>query len=145
MKLLDHFKMPSWKIGPCQTIILFLDKLSTLFKKKKLKNKNIALKIGMEKSYDRMEWDFLTIVLFRSCSRGFRFPQGFPSKCFRLYLFPQGFQSKCFGVYSFGLLNSTKWNPFWKYNMRTKKTETPVSPYLFILGVKALSHMLIKA
>lgn len=56
--------MPSWKIGPYQIIIPFLVKLSTPFKKKKrLNNKNIALKLNMAKAYDRMEW-----VLSRNCT-----------------------------------------------------------------------------
>lgn len=102
--------------------------MSSSFKrlrKKKGKGGWVALKIDLEKAYDRIQWAFLRSVL-----ESFHFPENW----IKLVLF-------CLSSASMSLLWNGGITPSFK-PLRGLRQGDPLSPYLFVLCLEKLSHMI---
>ncbi|XP_062176085.1 uncharacterized protein LOC133881146 [Alnus glutinosa] len=127
--LLHHFISPNQSaFVPSRTIhdssILALELLHTI-KSKKGRGGLMAVKIDMEKAFDRMEWGFLLSILIKP---------GFNSIWINWIRI-------CISSTSFSILING--SPFGLFTpSRGLRQGDPLSPFLFILGTEALSRIL---
>ena len=97
-------------------------------KKKKGKGGYIALKVDMEKAFDKMEWSFIDEVL----------------KCFGFSNKWIGWISQCISTPTFSiLLNGGSYGFF--HPQRCLRQGDPLSLFLFIMGTEVLSRLLLRA
>ena len=97
-------------------------------KKSKSKHRFMALKMDMEKAYDRMEWSYLLKVM--KCL-------GFNDKWIALV-------RECISTSSFSMMvNGSPHGMF--FPSRGLRQDNSLSPFLFVLGSEVLSGILIKA
>jgi hypothetical protein len=88
----------------------------------------MAIKIDMEKAFDRMEWSFLYRIFHLL---------GFSSKWIHLI-------NQCLSTVSFSILLDG--SPFGMFNSsRGLRQGDPLSPFLFILGMETFSRLIMKA
>ncbi|XP_055960979.1 uncharacterized protein LOC126672148 [Mercurialis annua] len=125
-------------IGPMQTsfvegrhitdkIILAQEALHSM-RKKKGKKSFMVIKIDLEKAYDRISWDFLSETLEDI---------GFPTFMSKVIM-------SCVSTVSMNILwNSSLLDEF--YPTCGIRQGDPISPYLFVLCVERLSHLINKA
>ena len=97
-------------------------------KKSKGKLGYIALKMDMEKAYDRMEWSFLLKIMEIL---------GFNAQWISLI-------RECISSPSFSILINASPHGFFS-SFRGLRQGDPLSPFLFIIGVEALSRVLNKS
>ena len=95
-------------------------------KKKKGKTSWMALKIDMEKTYDRLEWGFLEKVLH--CF-------GFPSSWIQWVM-------QCVSTMSFSILING--SPFGFFRPQRGVRQGPLSPFLFVLAAEVLARLIEK-
>ena len=89
------------------------------------KNGIMAIKIDLEKAYDKIEWSFIREMLLSL---------NFPSNLVELIM-------SCLSSVSSSLLfNGGCLDPFWP--SRGIRQGDPLSPYLFIICIEYLSHLI---
>ena len=85
----------------------------------------MAIKMDLEKAYDRLEWSFINKVL-----QAFHFPQHFTK-----------FITSCISTTSISIsVNGSKMDSF--LPSRGIRQGDPLSPYLFILCMEFLTHLI---
>ena len=97
-------------------------------KKKKGKGGYIALKIDMEKAFDKMEWGFLIEVM----------------QCFGFFDKWIKWINQCITTTSFSILLDGGSYGFF-HPQRGLRQRDPLSPFLFIMGIEVLSRLLLRA
>lgn len=105
--------------------IMVAQEIIHTIRRSKSKNGLMALKIDLEKAYDRVRWDFLqeTLVYF-----------GFPDSWVKLIM-------ACVRSTSFAVLwNGEKTDSF--EPQRGLRQGDPISPYLFVLCMERLGHLI---
>ena len=88
----------------------------------------LALKLDMSKAYDKMEWEFLEVIMLKL---------GFAERWVHLLM-------TCVRMVTYSIL--IKGQPYGSIQpTRGIRQGDPLSPYFFILCVEGLSHLLHKA
>ena len=92
------------------------------------KEKGLVCKLDIEKAYDHIRWDFLLQILKR---------MGFDSKWI-------SWINRCISTTSFSVLfNGSHTGFFW--SSRGLRQEDLLSPYVFVIGMEAVSCLLKRA
>ena len=109
-------------------VLVAYETLHTMHCRKKGKTGSLALKLDINKAYDRVEWAFL---------RGIMLKMGFPTIWIDRVM-------TCVSSSSFSILINGK--PFGMINpSRGLRQEDPLSPYLFLLCAEGFTSLLAKA
>ena len=95
------------------------------FKKTQKKNGFLGVKLDFQKAYDRLEWDFLIIVL-----KVFGFSAKFTSLI-----------HQCLSIVQFSILLNGGQCPSFIPSQGIRQGD-PISPYLFILGSEVLCRLI---
>jgi hypothetical protein len=114
--------VPGRWIGENQVVV---KELMHSFKTQKVKGGFVAIKVDLQKAYDRINWNFLRSVLIQL---------GFPS------IFIDWIMECVTTVSSSVLVNGGKTKHFWP--TRGLRQGDPLSPYLFILCQEVLSRLI---
>ena len=104
---------------------LIVQEILHSFKKRKVKGGFVALKLDLQKAYDRVNWGFLKVVL-----RKFGFSPIFI-----------GWIMECISSVSFSILVNGGISKIF-HPSRGLRQGDPLSPYLFILGQEVLSRLI---
>ena len=108
-------------------ILVTYETLHSMHVRKKSKKGSIALKLDINKAYDRVEWPFLQGMMQR---------MGFPNRWI-------GWVMGCVTTPSFSILNNGE--PYGNINpSRGIRQGDPLSPYLFLLYAEGLTSLLSK-
>ena len=104
---------------------LIVQEILHSFKKRKVKGGFVAVKLDLQKAYDRVNWSFLVKVLqqFGFCPRFI------------------GWISKCISTVSFSILVNGSITKHFRPSRGLRQGD-PLSPYLFILGQEVLSRLI---
>ncbi|RVW74330.1 LINE-1 retrotransposable element ORF2 protein [Vitis vinifera] len=95
----------------------------------KRKESGVLCKLDLEKAYDRINWDFLLSVMQR---------MGFGEKWI-------GWIRWCISTASFSVLVNGSPTGFFRSSRGLRQGDPPLSPYLFVLGMEALSSLINRA
>ena len=107
--------------------IMLAHEIMHSFKKKKGKTGYMAVKLDMEKAYDRLEWEFIKAILTRL---------GFHPKWI-------GWVMECISTMSYSvLINGSLEGKI--YPSRGIRQGDPLSPYIFIICIEFLGRELVK-
>ena len=94
----------------------------------KKKEKGVLCKLDIEKAYDKINWNFLTVVFGK---------MGFKEKC-------MGWIQWCISTASFSVMLNGSPEGFFR-SSRGLRQGDPLSPYLFVLGMEAFSLLVDRA
>lgn len=97
-------------------------------KTRKSKKYQMAFKVDLEKAYDRVRWDFLEDTVIN---------EGFPNTIIKVIM-------HCVNLTTMQVLwNEIVTKPFCP--TQWVRYEDPLSPYLFVLGMECLGHLIVRA